>query len=202
MTEQPGLVDIAFSKSFEMAFAGAIHLDEMHGQAFSELEGKVIELWIAPVKFPLFCLINQGQVATQTVLNGEADVTLKTGLRQFRVLAQEGCFETKYIRGDKGLGQAFVEAMESLEIDWEEHLSHYTGDLVAFKIGHGIRSLLERKQNTKQHAGDTLREYLQFEINALPTRNQVEHFVKDVQHTQNSVEQMAERIKNLTSQLS
>ena len=202
MNKQPGLVEIAFSKSFEIAFAGAIHLDEMHGQAFAELEGKVIELWIAPVKFPLFCLVNQGQVATQTVLNGQADVTLKTGLRQFRVLAQEGGFETKYIRGDKALGQVFVEAMESLEIDWEEHLSHYTGDLVAFKIGHGIRSLLERNQNTKQHAGDTLREYLQFEINALPTRNQVEHFVKDVQDTQDSVEQMAERIKNLTSKLS
>ncbi|HHT00685.1 MAG TPA: hypothetical protein ENK73_07505 [Thiomicrospira sp.] len=202
MNKQPGLVEIAFSKSFEMAFAAAVHLDEMHGQALSALEGKVIELWIAPVKFPLFCLVNQNRITTQTVLNGEADVTLKTGLRQFRVLAQEGHFEAKYIRGDEVTGQAFIKAMESLEIDWEEHLSHYTGDLVAFKIGHGFRSLLERKQNTKQYAGDTLREYLQFEINALPTRNQVEHFAKDVQQTHAEVEKIAERIQALSNQLS
>ena len=197
MNKQPTLFEIGFSKSFEIAFAAALHLDEMHGQAFQTLEGKVIELWIAPVKFPLFCLINQGKIATQTHLNGDADVTLKTGLRQLRVLAQTGQLETKYIRGDEALGKTFVAAMESLEIDWEEHLSHYTGDLVAFKIGHGIRSTIERQQQRREYVGNTLKEFLQFEMEALPAKHQVKHFSDNVAQLEQQVNKIAERIQAL-----
>jgi len=198
MDKLPGLVNISFSKTFEVAFNTAIRLDEMQGKAFLALDGKVVELWIAPVKFPLFCIINNGEIVTQTALNGEADATLKTGLRQLRVLAQEGHFETKFIRGDEQLGQQFVQAMESLEIDWEEHLSHYTGDLVAFKIGHGLRSAMQRKQDAKSYMGETFKEYLQFEINTLPARHQVEHFIEDVETVKQGVDHLAERIAKLT----
>jgi len=201
MTTQPGLVNLGLSKSFEIAFNAALQLDNEHGRAFDVLDGKVVELWIAPAKTPLFCLINQGKVSTQGVLNGEADVTLKTGMRQLIALSQGEPFEHKYIKGDKQIGQDFVTAMQSLEIDWEEHLSHYTGDLIAFKVGQGIRSFMAGKQNTKQQIGDTIREYLHFEINTLPTRNQVEHFVKDVEQTHFDIESMAERISQLTEQL-
>lgn len=199
MDKQPNLFELGFSKSFEMAFATAIHLDEMQGKAFEALDGKVIELWIAPVKFPVFCLINDGKISTQTVLNGDADVTLKTGLRQFRVLAQNGVFENKYIRGDEKLGQQFTQALESLEIDWEEHLSHYTGDLVAFKIGHGIRSTIKKQQDSKDFMAETVREYLQFEINALPAPHQIKHFVEEVPVVAEQVEQLAKRIEKLAS---
>ena len=197
MTSQPGLVDLSFSKLFELLFNAAIHLDSEHGRAFDALDGKVVELWIAPSKTPLFCLFTQGHVATQTVLLGDADVTLKTGMRQLKALSQGEPFEHKFIRGDQVIGQVLVDAMQSLEIDWEEHLSHYTGDLVAFKIGHSIRSIIERKNHTKAYASDTIREYLQFEINTLPTRNQVDHFVKEVDIIEAEVDQIAERIETL-----
>lgn len=199
MDKQPSILDISFSKSFETALNLAIHLDEMQGAAFDALDSKVVELWIAPSKTPLFCIINQRQIVTQTTLDGEADVTLKTGMRQLMALTQGQGFENKFIRGSESIGQAFIEAMENLEIDWEEHLSHYTGDLVAFKIGHGVRSVLESKQQTKSYMGETIKEYLQFEINALPARHQVEHFIEDVKQTQQQVDQLAERIASLAN---
>lgn len=199
MDKQPTLFEIGFSKSFELAFAAAVHLDDMQGESLQALEGKVVELWVAPVKFPLFCLINNGKIMTQTVLNGEADVTLKTGLRQFRVLAQEGYFENKYIRGDEAVGKTFVQAMESLEIDWEEHLSHYTGDLLAFKIGHTLRSAQQARQERKAYMQETIREYLQFEINALPAKHQVAHFLNEVPALTEQIDHLAQRIEKLTA---
>ncbi len=201
MDKQPNLFEIGFSKTFELAFAAAIHLDELHGQSLQELDGKVVELWVAPVKFPLFCLINDGKIATQTHLAGEADVTLKTGLRQFRVLAQEGFFEARYIRGDEATGEQFIHALESLEIDWEEHLSHYTGDLIAFKIGHGVRSMLETQHNTKAYLSEAFKEYLQFEINALPTRHQVNHFIKSSQDLSSAVDTIEARLTEVKAKL-
>lgn len=201
MEQQPTLFEIGFSKTFEIAFSAAIHLDEMQGEAFQALDGKVVELWIAPVKFPLFCLINNGKIATQTVLNGDADVTLKTGLRQLRVLAQEGYFENQFIRGDESIGQTFVQTMESLEIDWEEHLSHYTGDLLAFKIGHGVRSSIQKKQASQEYLAEIIREYLQFEINALPAPHQIKHFVEEIPIIKSQVEDIAQRIEKLAQKI-
>jgi len=202
MDKQPSILDISFTKAFEMTLNTAIQLDDMQGQAFDALDGKVVELWVAPSKTPLFCLINERNIACQQNLNGEADVTLKTGMRQLTALAQGEGFETKFIRGDEKVGEAFIQAMESLEVDWEEHLSHYTGDLVAFKIGHGVRSMLERKQQSKQYIGETLKEYLQFEIDALPARHQVSHFIEDVEALKNRVDEASERIANLNARLS
>ena len=197
MDKQTSLFTVGFSKAFELAFSTALYLDETGGQAFKALEGKVVELWIAPVKFPLFCLINHGKITTQTTLNGQADVTLKTGMRQLRVLTQEGYFETKYIRGDKVLGERFVQAMERLEVDWEEQLSHYTGDLIAFKVGHGVRTLLKTKTSAKQKMDDTFKEYLQFELQATPTKSQVNHFSLQVTETATALEALETRIERL-----
>ena len=200
MTEQPGLVDLSLSKSLELAINAAIHLDEEHGRVFETLEGKVIELIIPPFSQPLFCLINQKQIAMQRELNGEADATLKSDLSEWIALPFSHNLKAEVTAGDETIGNQFIQALNHLEIDWEEHLSHYTGDLVAFKVGHGIRSFIERKQNAKAYAGETLREYLQFEINALPTRNQVEHFIKDVEQVTSDIEKMAERIDVLLKQ--
>jgi len=198
MTKQPGLVNLSFSKTIELAINTAIHLDEEQGRVFEALDGKVIELWIAPLKTPIFCIINQCKVSTQGFLKGEADATIKTGMRQLIALSLGEPFEHKFIKGDLNTAQTFVNAMQKLEIDWEEHLSHYTGDLVAFKVGHGVRSLLAKKQHAKQYANETIREYLQFEINALPTQNQVSHLIQDIEQTQTEVEQIAERIEKLS----
>ncbi|WP_051145010.1 SCP2 domain-containing protein [Thiomicrorhabdus sp. Kp2] len=199
MNKQPGLVDLSFSKSLELAINTAIHLDEEHGRVFESLDGKVIELMITPFTQPLFCLINQKQIAMQRELNGEADATLKSDISEWIALPFSHNLKAEVTAGDKTIGNEFIEALSHLEIDWEEHLSHYTGDLVAFKVGHGIRSFLERKQTAKAYAGDTIREYLQFEINTLPTRNQVEHFVKDVEQISRDIEKMAERIQALVN---
>lgn len=197
MTKQPGLVDITFSKSFEVAVNTAIYLDEEKGQAFDALDTKVIAITITPFQQTLFCLINQRSIAIQRELAGVADAAIQTDISELLSLPFSHDLTAKITAGDQQLAQQFIDAISHLEIDWEEHLSHYTGDLIAFKIGHGVRSLMEQKQNAKQYAGETLREYLQFEINALPTRNQVEHFVKDVEKISSDVEQMAERINAL-----
>lgn len=201
MDKAPNILDIGFTKSFELAFNTALKLDDLQGRAFDALDGKVFELWVAPSKTPLFCLINHRQIACQQYLDGEADATLKTGMRQLVNLTQGEGFEYRFIKGDEALAEQFAAAMVSLEIDWEEHLSHYTGDLVAFKIGHGIRSVLEQKKQTKEYVGNTLKEYLQFEINTLPAQHQVEHFVAEVAQTQAQVDQIAKRIEALAAKL-
>lgn len=197
MSKQPGLVNISLSKTIESVLNTAIRLDEDKGQAFKALEDKVIKITLTPVSSPLYFLFTNYMVSLQNQLTGEPDATIECTLFDFMSLPLNRTLPTSLIEGDRALAQQFIDGLCGLDIDWEEHLSHYTGDLVAFKIGHGVRSFFEQKQATKNNLGETVKEYLQFEINTLPTQSQVKHFVQEVQQTQDDVDQLALRIEAL-----
>lgn len=197
MNKQPGLVNISLSKTIESVLNTAIRLDEEKGQAFKGLEDKVIKITLTPVSSPLYFLFTNYMVSVQNQLTGEPDAAIECTLFDFMSLPLNRTLPTSLIEGDRALAMQFIDGLCGLDIDWEEHLSHYTGDLVAFKIGHGIRSFLEQKQTTKNNLGETVKEYLQFEINTLPTQSQVKHFAQEVQQTQDDVDQLALRIEAL-----
>jgi ubiquinone biosynthesis protein UbiJ len=197
MSNQPGLVNISLSKTIESVLNTAIRLDEEKGQAFKELDDKVIKITLSPVASPLYFLFTNYMVSVQNQLTGEPDAAIGCTLFDFMSLPLNRTLPTSSIEGDRALAMQFIDGLCGLEIDWEEHLSHYTGDLVAFKVGHGIRSFFEQKQTTKSNLGETVKEYLQFEINTLPTQSQVNHFAQKVQQTQDDVDQLALRIEAL-----
>ncbi len=197
MNNQPGLVNISLSKTIESVLNTAIRLDEQKGQAFKALEDKVIKVTLTPITSPLYFLFTNYMVSVQNQLTGEPDAALECTLFDFMSLPLNRSLPTSSIKGDESIALQFIDGLCGLDIDWEEHLSHYTGDLVAFKIGHGIRSFFEQKQTTKNNLGETVKEYLQFEINTLPTQSQVKHFAQKVQQTQDEVDQLAIRIEAL-----
>ncbi len=197
MSNQPGLVNISLSKTIESVLNTAIRLDEEKGQAFKSLEDRVIKVTLTPVSSPLYFLFTNYMVSLQNQLTGEPDATIECTLFDFMSLPLNRTLPTSLIEGDRALAMQFIDGLCGLDIDWEEHLSHYTGDLVAFKIGHGVRSFFEQKQATKNNLGETVKEYLQFEINTLPTQSQVKHFAQEVQQAQDNVDQLAIRIEAL-----
>lgn len=197
MNNQPGLVNISLSKTIESVLNTALRLDEQKGQAFKALEDKVIKVTLTPVSSPLYFLFTNYMVSVQNQLTGEPDAAIKCTLFDFMSLPINRTLPTSLIEGDRALALQFIDGLCGLDIDWEEHLSHYTGDLVAFKIGHGVRSFFEQKQTTKNNLGETVKEYLQFEINALPTQSQVQDFAHKVQQTDDDVDQLALRIEAL-----
>ncbi|WP_028485961.1 ubiquinone biosynthesis accessory factor UbiJ [Thiomicrorhabdus chilensis] len=190
------------SQVFEFALNQAVRLDEQQGQVFQPLNDKVIALQLNDLNTTLYILFTDYGISVQNTLQGEADAKIETTLTDLLAFAQTGLLKHATYQTDEALAETFVNALGSVEIDWEEHLSHYTGDLIAFKIGHAARSMMQSKTAVKQQIGDTLKEYLQFELNALPTHSQVQRFGKQVLQTQKDVEALENRIDALSQQLS
>ncbi|MGM0541782.1 MAG: ubiquinone biosynthesis accessory factor UbiJ, partial [Pseudomonadota bacterium] len=138
MSKQPGLVNISLSKTIESALNAAIRLDEEKGRAFTALEDKVIKVTLTPITLPLYFLFTNDRVSVQNQLTGDPDAELKCSLLDFMSLPLNRTLPTSLIEGDRTLALQFIDGLCGLEIDWEEQLSNYTGDLVAFKIGHGL----------------------------------------------------------------
>ena len=197
MSTQPNLANISLSKAIESVLNTAIRIDEQQGAVFNPLEDKVIALTLAPLETPLYFMFTNYMVSVQNQLIGDADASIHAALFDFMSLPINKTLATTKVEGDTAVAEQFINGLCQLDIDWEEHLSHYTGDLVAFKIGHGVRSLFEKKQAVKTTVSETVREYLQFEIETLPTQSQVKRFTQNVDKITAEVDQIAGRIEAL-----
>ncbi|WP_024851831.1 ubiquinone biosynthesis accessory factor UbiJ [Hydrogenovibrio kuenenii] len=189
------------SKIFEVILNKTLAMDEMQGIGFQMLDEKVIQLTFTDLKLTFFIIYQTnvqnneesarlGHFTVQTHLMGSADTHIKTTLLDWL---------NKTTVTESPLGTAFLAALYTIDIDWEEQLSHYTGDFIAFNIGQTARSTKANFKAAKQKAGVTLKEYLQFEINLLPTKLQVCHFNQEVDELSDDVDALSARIDALTN---
>lgn len=200
MSKQTGLLSLTMAKAIEAALNQAIRLDEMQGREFEPLEDSVIALYLSDIKLGFHFLFTSYGVTVSSVQSENpqpVDSTIETTIAELASLPKRAGLPNCVLTGDVIKAEQFIHALANIEIDWEEHLSHYTGDLIAFKVGHGVRSLLQAKQSFKQQAGETLKEYLQFELQTLPTQSQVNHFNQQVGATATEFDALEQRINQL-----
>lgn len=100
------------------------------------------------------------------------------------------------ISGDIELGQQVRHFFQTLDIDWEEVLSHITGDHIA----HGFVSTVKRfagwlKQGKQSFLQNT-DEYLHHEAQLTPTAIEVENFHQAITQLRNDVERLAMRLQS------
>lgn len=82
--------------------------------------------------------------------------------------------------GDVEVGQHLNKLMSDLEIDWEELLSQYTGDVLAYQIGTQVRNSFDWLKTSVKTAMMNITEYVQEEVHHFPSRAEIEDFYADV----------------------
>ena len=101
-----------------------------------------------------------------------------------------------HIQGDIQLGQQLHHILTNIDIDWEEHLSKITGDIVA----HKACSLLKRIRTDAHQAATKMSRhmttYFQTECELLPTFGQFEQFKQSNIHLRDDVERLEAKINH------
>lgn len=162
-----------------------ISMDSNAIQKLKPLKGNVLKLIIKPVT--LFVLFDEEKIRLQTSSERPPDTTLEGDPLSFIKLqfADKNHLFSLFkhemrISGDLNAGQQAKAFFENIDIDWEEHLSKLTGDIVA----HQLASLLKRTQSFSTHLFNTnkqnLTDYLQEETRLLPCKEELSDFYDDV----------------------
>ena len=182
-----------------------LRLDPDSGKRLAGLAGRCINVHLEGLDVDLYIHPDAHGIQLKDCIDGEADTTLRgTPLALARLglgsNAEKSLFSGDVvINGDVETGQAFKAILDELDIDWEEQLSHLTGDIVAHQVG----NLARRGRRALHHGLNTLEqdigEYLQEELRVLPTRIETENFSSDVTRTSMDVERLAARVKRLQS---
>ena len=201
-------LNTALSAALETALNAVLRLDPDTLARMARLQGKVIALELRGLNQTFYLLPSAQGILVQGRYDGEPDATLSgtplslaelsLGSHSNRVLFRG---DVK-ISGDIKLGQDFKRILDRLDIDWEEILSQYTGDVVAHKLGDVLRQTRDWGRNALQTLGQNAAEYFQQESFDLPPQDEVTPFIKEVDQLRDDMERLAQRVARLQGRLS
>lgn len=199
------LSQFAFA-TLESAINQLLKLDPDAQQALRAMHPKVVEIQLQNTGITLYFIPDaQGEVQILQHYEGEADCSLigspfdlmrANDQREGTRLLFAGEVE---IVGDRDLAQAFSQLFSNLDLDWEEQLAKWIGDISAHQIGESVRAGKRRLDDSQQRLEQNLSEYLSEELQLLPHRFQVEDFIHDIDLLREDVDRLIARVDHLNS---
>lgn len=173
--------------ALQKAINHALSLDPSSPIKIGALHNKVLEIIISPLQVHFFmCFVHQ-TIELRAENPGHVDTVIHSsplGLIRLSLLPASkvrSLFNDKIkMSGDILFGQAVKALFDELDIDWEGHLAHFTGDVVAHQIGNVVRRGFAFKQQLETSMTQHVSEYLHEEARAFPPREEVNDFFQDI----------------------
>lgn len=193
--------------SLEALLNQAIRLDPEAMERLTPLHGQVIRLELLGLGLSFYLIPDPTGIQVLQHLEGEPDCTLRgtpldlARMRSSRDSADQLFSGSVQIEGDSGVAHRFGELLASVDIDWEEQLSHLTGDVIAHEAGNLFRGLFSWGNRVRSTFGKNLQEYLQEELRLLPSPYEIEYFLDDVDRLRDDAERLSARLDRLQRQL-
>ena len=178
-------------------------LDPGSPAKIAALDGKVLEVMLKELDVPLYLRVSEQHVdvlpgcedTVHSTMRASIISLIKMGLSQD---SGEGVIGADIdMSGDMETGRRFHDLLKNADIDWEEILAQYTGDILAHKIGNSVRAVSRWGQNTIDTLSRDLSEYLQEESRQLPSRNEIAQYLENVDRLRLSVDRAEARIRQL-----
>ncbi len=182
-----------------------LHLDPDTLRHLGDLDGKVICLRLTGQDggdpFEFYVLPSEGGLALLAGYDGMPDVTISGNIPVFARMvfgdAVPAASSEIQISGDIELGQRFQRIFKEMDIDWEEKVSHVTGDVAAHRLGNAVRDLRDWGKQAVHTVTQDLTEYLQHESQVLARREQVEAFLNAVDVLRADTDRLEKRLQRL-----
>lgn len=183
-----------------------LKLDDESKHRLQKLHGKSIAIELLPFHFCFQCVFSDNAVTLRQDPLLECDATLRgTPLQMMGVMIDKEnrhrfFAEDLKIEGNAEIGQQMVALFDELQIDWEEHLSRFIGDIPAYHAGKFIRGMNEWFARSSESFTQNISEFLHEEINYLPPREALQDFFTDIDTLRMDADRIEARIKHLGQQ--
>ncbi|MCW8387301.1 SCP2 sterol-binding domain-containing protein [Fluoribacter dumoffii] len=193
-------------KALQIAINKAAKLDENMPVKLKALDNKILEMIISPLNVNFFILFKDSEIILLDHADREADTIIHSnplGLIRLSLLPASkarSLFNDKIrMTGDTELGQQVKKLFDNLDIDWEGHLAHFTGDVVAHQISSFVRKGMLFKKRLDESMRQNVSEYLQEELRVTPTKYELEDFFAEVDELSLTVERLQAHVNQLVS---
>lgn len=191
----------------EQAINTALRLDPATVTAFGRLHGKVIAVEVEGLALTVYCLPGPTGLTLLSTYQGSPDTTIRGRPLALLQLAGRADSSSLLFRGDIAitgdieLGQRFKAILARTQVDFEELVSRISGDVVAHQGGVLLRECRRWWQASRERLHRDAADYLQFEQQLLPRREQIEAFASGVETLRDDVARLAARLDYLHTRL-
>ncbi|HEV2110172.1 MAG TPA: SCP2 sterol-binding domain-containing protein [Gammaproteobacteria bacterium] len=182
----------------ELALNAAIQGSTGARADLRRLAGKVIALSLEGLPLKLWFLPQAERLTVAADYHGEADIEVRVpaaSLLGSALQRDDNPPRGMQINGDAETAQVFSRLLKQADLDLEELLSRYTGDVAAHQIGNVFRGLRRWGRDAGGRLGRDLADYLQYESRDLPPRREVEAFLAGVDRLRDDAERLEARLK-------
>ena len=183
----------------ETALNQALEMDPVTRDRVRALDGKVIAVTLESPALELFLLPDSSGVMLMGRHDGSPELRLGGTLSALSHLARRegGIPQGVTIEGDAGLAAELQAIAAGLDLDWEEQLSHLTGDAVAHQTGRAVRGAAGYLHQVSDTLSANLEEFLKEEARLLPQRFEVEEWVAEVDRLRDDTARLEARVQRL-----
>jgi len=196
------LLNQFFVTTLETLINQALRLDPTSLHALNTFAGKIIRIEISGIDFNFTLFPDNQGIIILNEYEGEVDVRIKGApFTLLRLLLQHDATFSNTpdvtVSGDMNIAQELLLMLKGLDIDWEEQIAQWLGEVPAHKLG----TLFRESQNYTTERLNALQnhtsEYLQEKVHHLPSRAEIEPFFKSVETLRDDVERLEQRVQRL-----
>ena len=187
------------------SFNRYLDCDPERAQALENINDKILSITIKEANFTLIMQVQNARFF-EADLSQQIDASIivsmhvlsgKMGGQDQNQLLKDGIIE---IQGDSHVASVFNKVMNEIEIDWQDVISKYTGDIVARQITTGAKSVASVLRRLGDNLRLDVRDYLQDDLQIAVTESEVEHFVEQVDDLRARTDRLEARLNKYTEQ--
>ena len=184
-----------------------LDLDPESKDRLRKLSGKAITIELLPFHFVFQCCFYADSIAIQTDSLLETETNIRgTPLQMLGVMMtkenrQRFFADDIRIEGNAELAQDVIALFDELDIDWEENLSRFIGDVPAFRVGNVLRDATTWLKQAKETLTQDVNEYVHEEAMWFPNRESLQDFFADIDTLRMDVDRIEARVKQLREKL-
>ncbi|AGH42282.1 ubiquinone biosynthesis accessory factor UbiJ [Paraglaciecola psychrophila] len=196
------------TSGIELALNQLLKLDDDSQQRLKKLSGKALQVTIKELPWPLlFSFSEQIDVRTVMTPNNDSepepepvDCLIELNLETLPKLKDSSqltqLIQKKQLNliGDIYVAQTFSALLKDLDVDWEEQLSRYTGDVVAHQTFSSMRTIFDTAKTQIEQGVIGLGEYLTKSDSIAVKPSEMIEFSRGVSDLRSSTERLSAKI--------
>ncbi|MFA5982912.1 MAG: SCP2 sterol-binding domain-containing protein [Methylococcaceae bacterium] len=201
------VVKLIVVNALEAVLQQYLALDENSSAFLQPMAGKVIAVTLEPFNETLYLCPNSQTIQILPDFQGQTDTQLTGSLWAFGLMGlnknpMQSIFSGEVkITGDMSTGRKFQELFAKLDINLEEKLSHYTGDVVAHQLGQFFRGGKSWGTDTLSTFIANTKEFLQEETRQLPATAEIDIFYRHIDELRIEFDRLQKKVERLDQNL-
>jgi ubiquinone biosynthesis accessory factor UbiJ len=179
----------------------SLQYDPATQNALTTCEGKILSLQITTPPIKIAVLIQEKSIRLMSQWDGDVDTQVSGSLIALAQIAQTPVHNLKdsgvTVMGDLQFLAQLQKILQQLDIDWEEMLTQIFGDLIGHQMAQTLRSKINWTNNRAQTAQRLASEFVTEELQAIPSKIELDDFYRQVDELRLAVDRLGARINNL-----